>query len=401
MYGARGPVDCSVNGQGHGAWSSWVERALCALDEASLKRKRMPIEAIDSLRVRFEGVPLTLFSANDYLGLSCHPEVRAAAAESASAFGMGPRGSALICGYTDQHEALEQELARLKGTEAALLTPSGFSANMALFSAFGGADVAIFSDSLNHASIVDACRLAARSGAEVSVYPHADVSALDALLERCDRPRRLIVSDGLFSMDGDAAPLEALVELKKRHGALLCVDDAHGTLVFGASGGGVAEAQGVSADVDLHVGTLSKAFGALGGFVAASKVWCEWLLNKGRAQIYSTSLPLPLVAAARAALSVAQREPAHRERLWAHIERVAEALHMPARGPVFSRILGDPERALEASRHLLAAGIHVTAIRPPTVPTGTSRLRVTLSAAHRSEDIDALLDAMKELEEPG
>lgn len=378
-------------------WDAWLQGALEALDGERLRRHRVPLEPIDAVRVRLDGAVLTLFSGNDYLGLSHHPAVRQALVEAAEAHGMGPRGSALICGYTEAHHELEVALAALKGCEAAVLTPTGFSANLALLGALGGEDVAIFSDALNHASIVDGCRLAARSGAKVHVYRHGDADHLDALLGACERSKRIIVTDGLFSMDGDIAPLEALVALKARHEALLMVDDAHGSLVFGAAGGGVAEALGVSQQVDLHVGTLSKAFGAQGGFIASSRAFCDWLVNRGRAQIYSTALPLPVVAAAKRAIEVTRDEPEHRERLWRHIQGLAAALHTSGESPIFSRVFGDPESALEASRALLKAGFHVTAIRPPTVPVGTSRLRVTLSAAHSEADVSAICEALAAL----
>ena len=376
------------------AWPCWLDDALAALEGADLRRQRAALVPVDAVRVRLDGVPLTLFSGNDYLGLSHHPEVRRSVAEVAQIHGMGPRGSSLICGHTEAHAALERELAQLKGCEAALLTPSGFAANLAVLGALAGDDVAIFSDALNHASIVDGCRLAVRSGASLKVYRHADLTHLESLLASSTESRRVIVSDGVFSMDGDVAPIAGLVSLKERYGALLVVDDAHGTLVHGPKGGGVAEAAGLSEAVDLHVGTLSKAFGALGGFIAGSERWCDWMVNRGRAQIYSTALPLPVVAAARAALRVATEEPEHRQRVWRHVSRVSSALELPALSPVFSWVLGTPQGALDASRELLRAHLHVTAIRPPTVPEGTSRLRLTLSAAHRDEDVDALIEAL-------
>ena len=379
-------------------WESWLKASLDALDNASLRRTRLPIEPVDGLHVRVRGLPVTLFSGNDYLGLADHPLVRAAAAEAAAAHGFGPRGSALICGYTEAHASLEAELATLKGVEAAVLTPTGFAANLCVLQALAGDDVAIFSDALNHASIVDGCRLAVRSGALVQVYRHGDVSHLEELLAACSSTRKIIVTDTVFSMEGDLAPLVDLVAVKRRYEAMLIVDDAHGTLVHGATGSGVAEQLGVSADVDLHVGTLSKAFGALGGFVAGSRSWCDWLVNRGRAQVFSTALPLPVVAAARAALTIATSDPSHRERLWAHVERVSKALSRPCNGPIVAWMIGSPERALLASQQLFEAGIHATAIRPPTVIAGTSRLRITLSAAHTSYDIDRLIEALNGLE---
>ena len=380
-------------------WAEWVDEALGALDGDALRRQLVPVEPVGPVKVWVEGREVTLFSGNDYLGLSGHPAVRRAVSEAALAHGMGPRGSALICGYTSEHAALAAELAALKGVEAALLTPTGFAANLSVMSALASlpGEVAVFSDAFNHASIIDGCRLATRAGATVQIYRHGDAQHLSELLAGCERPRRVIVTDTVFSMDGDLAPLADLVAVKERFDALLVVDDAHGTLVHGATGAGVAEQLGVSDGVDLHVGTLSKAFGALGGFVAGTTRWCDWVLNRGRAQIYSTALPLPVVAGARAALRAAREEPEHRERLWRHVVRVGEALGLPTASPIFSVVLGEAGAALDASRALLEAGFHATAIRPPTVPAGTSRLRVTVSAAHDEADVGRLLEVMSSL----
>jgi 8-amino-7-oxononanoate synthase len=396
-YGACRQMDSTVSSEER--WSSWLAASLASLDEASLRRTRQPLEPLDAVHVLVEGVPLTLFSGNDYLGLSGHPEVRKAAAEAALAHGLGPRGSALVCGYTDEHCRLEEELATLKGVDASVLMPTGYAANLCVLQALAGEGVAIFSDALNHASIVDGCRLASRSGALVHVYRHGDVCHLEELLATCSSPRRIIVTDTVFSMDGDLAPLEALVAVKRRYGALLVVDDAHGTLVYGTTGSGVVEHLGVSEGVDLHVGTLSKAFGALGGFVAGSRDWCDWLVNRGRAQIYSTALPLPIVAAARASLRIAVSDSSHRDRLWSHVARVSAAINRQCSSPIIALVVGSPEKALLASRVFLEAGLHATAIRPPTVLEGTSRLRLTLSAVQSSSDIDRLIEAVGYLQD--
>lgn len=391
---------------------------------------------------------LTLFSTNDYLGLSTHPRVRAAAARTAASLGCGPRASALVPGaYTTAHRELEKALARLKGTEDALLFPSGFAANAAAMAALcggGGGDgggeggegastVVVFSDELNHASIVDGARLAARSNSnssdspsqhqprvKVVVYPHNDVAFLDrALSDERVVPRgarALVVTDSLFSMDGDLADLRALARLRRRHGFLLVIDEAHATLVCGPRGGGAAEALlgsgegdgggagggGVSSsDVDVHVGTLSKAFGAHGGFVACSARVRSLLANAGRPFAFSTALPAPAVAAALAALDVAAFGAAEgralRARVWAHARRLGEALGVPVHSPIVPLVLGGEREALAASGLLLDRGLHVPAIRPPTVPRGTSRLRVSLSAAHSDEDVGRLIDALREL----
>jgi len=379
------------------SWSEWLSSSFDALDEASLRRKRKAIKPIDATQALLDEELVTLYSGNDYLGLSSHPAVRAAAAEAAHTYGLGPRGSALICGYTDEHSNLEKELASLKGADSAVLMPTGYASNLSVLQSLAGEGVTIYSDALNHASIVDGCRLARLSGAKVHIYRHGDAGHLEDLLSRCDAERRVIVTDTVFSMDGDLAPLVELVGLKKKYGALLVVDDAHGTLVHGPTGAGVVEQLGVTGSVDIQVGTLSKAFGALGGFVVASEDWCDWFVNRGRAQIYSTALPLPIVMAARAAIRISSEEPEHRERLWSYVERVGDALSLPASSPIFSWIVGSPSRALEASESLLNSGVYTTAIRPPTVQRGTSRLRITLSAAHTSGDIDKLVEGIIDL----
>ena len=341
-------------------------------------------------------IELALFSSNDYLGLSTHPEVRAAAAAAAAAHGCGPRSSSLVAGFTCLHQELESELARLKEAEAALLLPTGYAANTAVLGALADSpSCAIFSDELNHASIIDGARLASKgAGAALHVYRHNDMEHLDALLGASAAPRKLIVSDSLFSMDGDFADCRALAALRERHGALLALDEAHATLVCGDNGGGAAEMFGVAHAVDVHVGTLSKAFGAHGGFVASSRPLKQLLLSKGRPGIYSTALPAPAVAAATAALRAAS--PTLREQLWANVRDLADAIGTDASrsSPICPLVVGDERAALAASAALLREGIHVPAIRPPTVPRGTARLRVALSAAHTGSQIASLAAAL-------
>ena len=376
-------------------WEDWVNGELDRRRRENRLRRLTALAPEDGVVARRDGEALVLFSTNDYLGLSCHPDVTEAAAQAARQRGMGPRGSALVCGYSDLHEALEKELAALKAAESALLFPTGYAANIATLSALAGSDLAIFSDQLNHASIVDGCRLAAHAGVEIRVYRHRDTAHLEEQLARCERARRLIVTDGLFSMDGDLAPLPELVALKNRFEARLMVDDAHGTLVLGAAGGGCAEAQGVESDIDIHVGTLSKAFGAQGGFVATGATLRSWLLNSGRAFVYSTALPLPIVAAAREALAVRRREPQRVARLQRWIARVSEALDQAAETPIIPFVLGTDGAALGAEEELLAAGLYVPAIRPPTVPEGTARLRISVSAEHSGADVERLCRVLR------
>jgi 8-amino-7-oxononanoate synthase len=371
-------------------WNEWLDASLDRLASEDLLRHLRVVRPTSAVRGEIDGRDVVLYSSNDYLGLSAHPEVRRAAADAAESIGCGPRGSPLICGYTSAHQALEDEIAELKGSERALLFPTGYSANLAVMMALAGPGTAVYSDELNHASIVDGCRFARLSGAEVNVYAHRDVDALEGLLRVSEAQRHLIVTDAVFSMDGDLAPLPDLVELSERYGALLVVDEAHGTLVFGDGGGGVAEHFGVGERIGAHVGTLSKAVGALGGFIATSERLRGWLLNRSRSYVYSTALPLPVVEAARAGIRVARRDPAIRRRLWERVAQFGRLVGARPSSPIVPVVLGSERRVLAASRHLLENGLHVFAARPPTVPPGTSRLRVTLSAAHTPDDIEAL-----------
>ncbi|MFB6262421.1 MAG: aminotransferase class I/II-fold pyridoxal phosphate-dependent enzyme [Bradymonadaceae bacterium] len=381
------------------SWTRWLEASLAELDDRELLRDLDALEPESAVHVRRDGRRLTLFSSNDYLGLSYDDRIRRAAADAARDEGMGPRGSPLICGYTDRHRALERELSELKGTESTLLFPTGFAANLGVMASLAGPDTAIFSDELNHASIIDGCRLARRSGAELQVYDHADPESLDEEMRASDAERKVVVTDSVFSMDGELAPLDAIADVKASHGALLVVDEAHATLVFGADGAGVARELGVSGAVDVNVGTMSKAFGTLGGFASTSERMRRWLLNRGRSYIYSTAPPLPIVEAARMAVDVGGGDCKLRDRLWRHVDRLGEHLGRDLTSPIVPVVLGDEERALRASERLLEEGIHATAIRPPTVPEGTSRIRVTLSAAHTEDDIDHLAQCLESLVE--
>ncbi|KAJ8772321.1 hypothetical protein K2173_027498 [Erythroxylum novogranatense] len=352
---------------------------------------------------------LLLFSGNDYLGLESHPAIRQAAAKASQDYGMGPRGSALICGYTNYHRLLESSLAELKKKEDCLLCPTGFSANMAVMVAFGSIGsllaeteepykkekIAIFSDALNHASIIDGIRLAERQRTvEVYVYRHCDMSHLSSLLSSCKWKRKIVVTDSLFSMDGDFAPMADLVSLRKRFGFLLVIDDAHGTFVCGKHGRGVAEEFNCEKDVDICVGTLSKAAGCHGGFIACSKKWKQLIQSRGRSFIFSTALPVPLVAAAHAAVMVAKNEVWRRREIGNRVRDFQALTGLPITSPIISLIVGSEEKALQASRFLLKSGFHVTAIRPPTVPPNSCRLRVTLCAAHTFDDLKKLTDTL-------
>ncbi|MDC0713683.1 8-amino-7-oxononanoate synthase [Stigmatella sp. ncwal1] len=370
-----------------------------ALAARGLRRFLEPLESAQGALVRVGGEALINFASNDYLGLAASPTLRAAAAAALEQYGVGTGASRLVAGDTVAHQRLEARLAAFERSEAVLLFNTGFAANTGILPALVGSGDAVFSDALNHASLVDGCRL---SRARVVVYPHADVEALARALEETPARRKLVVTDTVFSMDGDHAPLAALVALCREQGAALMVDEAHATGVLGPRGAGLCEELGLSGQVDLRMGTLSKAFGGMGAYVATSRPVAELLLNRARPFVFSTALPAALCAAAEAAVDVVEGDVPLREKLWRNIRRFSEglrALGLPAepRSAIFPVILGEPEVALAAARHCRERGLLVKAIRPPTVPEGTSRLRFCLSAAHTEGHIDVALEVLRGL----
>jgi 8-amino-7-oxononanoate synthase len=337
--------------------------------------------------------------SNDYLGLANHPELVEAAADGARRWGVGAGASRLISGTLPVHVEAEQRLAKFLGSEAALLFPSGYHANLGLLSALVSEDDDVFSDSLNHASLIDGCRL---SRARVHVYPHRDIEMLDrALSDRRTRGRAWVVTETLFSMDGDSPDLRALSGLVGQHGAFLVVDEAHSLGVFGPRGRGLCAEAGVTPDI--IVGTLGKAFGCSGAFVAGPGEAIELALNRARTFVYTTALAPPIAAAVVRAVDLVEAADHQRAHLQTLAGRAREALRRAAiasptgHGPIVPVLLGGDTRAIEIAEALLDRGYFVPGIRPPTVPEGTSRLRMTLSAAHSFEDVDGFCRALTEL----
>jgi 8-amino-7-oxononanoate synthase len=378
---------------------AWIDGESAAWAARGLTRRLVPHGGGPAGRLTRDGRPLVTFGSNDYLGLAADPRLACAAAEAAGALGWGAGASPLVAGWTDAHHALADDLAAFERAEAAVVFPTGYAANLGTIPALVGSGDAIYSDALNHACLIDGCRL---SRATVRVYRHADATHLAELLES-DRGRfrrSLIVTDGVFSMDGALAPLAELADLADRHGAMLMVDEAHGTGVFGRDGRGAASACGVADRVAVRVGTLSKALGSLGGFVAGSARLVDWLVNHARPLIFSTALPPAAAAAAREALAIVQAEPWRRDRVHALADRLRTGLTAaglsvrPSPGPIVPVVLGEPGRAVETAARLREAGFDAPAIRPPTVPEGTSRLRICLSAAHTEQDVDDLIRAL-------
>lgn len=373
-----------------GVVERWALDELDRLERGALRRTLERLDAPQGPRIVVGGLELLNFSSNDYLGLACSPASIEAGRRALAEWGTGAGASRLVCGHLAPHASLERALAAFEGCEAALVFSSGYAANVGTLGALLAEGDVVFSDELNHASLIDGCRL---SRARVVRYRHLDVGHVRALLATTPGRRRLVVTDTVFSMDGDLAPVAALSRLCEEAGAGLMVDEAHGTGVFGATGAGLCEARGVSPEV--RVGTLSKALGGAGAWVAGSRSLVELLVNRARSFVFSTGLPPAVCAAGEAAVAAVREGPDLRERLWRNVAHLAGALGRPPTSPIFSLVLGAPDVALAASRALLEQGLLVKAIRPPTVPEGTSRLRVSLSAAHTEEDIERLAAALR------
>jgi 8-amino-7-oxononanoate synthase len=377
----------------------WIPGELAALAGRGLRRQLETIGPAQGPVVEVEGRRLVNLCSSDYLGLANDPRTRRAAAAAAEAAGAGAGAARLTAGDLPVHRELERRLAALEGTEAALLFSSGYHANAGVPAALVGREDAVFSDELNHASIVDGCRL---SGAEVRSYRHGDVEELSRLLAASAARRKLVVTDAVFGMDGDAAPLREIADLCRRHGAMLYLDEAHAIGVLGPGGAGLAEAAGLSGRVDVSMGTLGKALGSFGAFVAGSRPLVDWLVSRCRTFAFTTALPPAACGAALAALDVLAGEPERRGKLAGLSTRMKDGLEwlgFPMQGvvaPIFPVVLGAEALALEASRALRERGFLARAIRPPTVPPGTSRLRVSLTAAHTREQVDGFLAALRD-----
>jgi glycine C-acetyltransferase/8-amino-7-oxononanoate synthase len=368
-----------------------VAEQLAELRERGLYRRLRLIEGPQGPQVLVGGRPVLLLCSNNYLGLADHPRVRDAAAEAALRWGAGAGASRLISGNMEPHRRLESALARFKGYESALLFGSGYLANTGTIAALAGKGEVVFSDELNHASIIDGCRLAA---AETFVYRHGDLDHLAWGLSEADGRAALIVSDGVFSMDGDVAPLPGLLDLARRHGARLMVDEAHATGAIGPGGRGSVAAAGLSGEVDVVVGTLGKALGSYGAYVCADAEVVDFLVNRARPFVFSTAPPPPAIGAAAAALELLLDEPELVDRLQANAATLRAGLAaegLPA-GRSSSQIVplevGDAEPTMELCELILERGVFAQGIRPPTVPEGSSRLRFTVMASHSADELE-------------
>ena len=365
---------------------------------AGLYRTRKTIHNQKNAHVTVQGKTLINFCSNDYLGLSVNETVIAALQKGAEKFGVGSGSAHLICGHSSAHHALEEALADFTGRERSLLFSTGYMANLGTITALCKQGDSIFEDKLNHASLLDGGLF---SGARFRRYPHNDTQRLSQLVSTPTEGEKLIVTDGVFSMDGDVADLRALSDIAQKNAAWLMVDDAHGLGVLGKTGGGLVEELQLSAnDVPILMGTLGKAFGTFGAFIAGSNTLIESLIQSSRAYIYTTALPPAIAYATHASLKIVTQETWRRETLQALITQFkagATQLNlplMPSNSPIQPVLVGDSIRALQMSEQLFAAGFLVSAIRPPTVPQGKARLRITLSALHQPHDINRLLDAL-------
>lgn len=376
---------------------------LSDLERRGLRRERRRVQSPPGVRLRIAGRDFLSFASNDYLHLAEDLRLARSAARAARRFGTGAGASPLVCGYLPPHRWLERALARWERAPSCLVFSSGFAANLAVVSALAGADDVIFSDALNHASLIDGCRL---SRARLQVYRHGDVDHLEELAVLNNGRRRFIATDTLFSMDGDLARLPELIDLARRHDCHLIVDEAHATGVFGERGCGLAEFAGSQRsrdDLVIKVGTLSKALGSQGGFVCGSATLIKLLVNRARPYIFSTALAPPAVAAARRALSIVADEPERRRQLLDRARRLRQRLSElgistgNSCSQIVPIIVGDSRSTVELSRRLEDRGLLVPAIRPPSVPEGTARLRISLTAGHSDEDIERLVEALSSL----
>lgn len=381
------------------------EHELSQLEKKHLLRQLNAVQSYDGPRVTICGKSLVLLCSNDYLGLAGRPALREAARTAMERYGFGSGASRLISGTSVLHEELERRIALFKNTEAALVFNSGYAANTGIIPAVAGEGDVILSDSLNHASIIDGCRL---SRAKSCVYPHKDATYVEKILKKYRRARRkLIVTDGVFSMDGDVAPLPEIVFLAEKYGAILMVDDAHATGVLGENGRGTVEHFGLADRVHIQMGTLGKALGSFGAYAAGSKDLITYLANTARSFIFSTALPPPVCAASIAAIDIVEKEPELRRRLWNNRNRLTAGLKLlgidtgASETPIIPIMFGNNEKTLEAGKKLLEYGVYATAIRPPTVAEGEARIRTTVMATHDAGDITAAIDAFGRLKQEG
>jgi glycine C-acetyltransferase len=381
--------------------TAWIEQELASLKEQGLLANIRTIESPMGGRVMIEGREVINFCANNYLGLANHPALREAAKKAIDTMGVGPGAVRTIAGTMSLHVQLEKRLAEFKGVEAAITLQSGFTANLATIPALMGKEDIIFSDELNHASIIDGARL---SGAKIVRYPHCDPNGLRQVIQDTPVPNRaMIISDGVFSMDGDIAPLPELYKVAEESGHLLMVDDAHGEGVLGRGGRGIVDHFDLHGKVDIEIGTMSKAFGVMGGVVAGSKAIIDWLRQRGRPFLFSSAMTVPDVAACLAAVDLLEASTEQVDRLWKNAEFFKAEMKKlgfdtgMTQTPIAPVMLGEAPLAQQFSRRLFEEGVFAMAIGFPTVPKGKARIRVMNTAAHSQDDLEQGLAAFEKV----
>jgi 8-amino-7-oxononanoate synthase len=379
----------------------FIEQELREIKSQGLYRSLRLLEGHQGARITIDGKECLNLCSNNYLGLANNPRIKQAAIEATQKYGCGAGASRLVCGNFKLYEELEGSVAGFKKQEAALVFNSGYAANLGAITALVGRGDIVFSDRLNHASILDAVLL---SRAELKRYPHKDIQVLEEMLrgQRTENrgQKKLIVTDSLFSMDGDITPLPEIVEIAKRYGAMVMVDEAHATGVFGENRSGLAEHFGLAEDIDVHMGTFSKAFGCMGGYIAGRKGLIDYLINKSRPLIYTTAMPPPALASCAEAVDIVRKDARMTEALWDNTNLMRrELINMgfcltSAESQIMPILVGDSQKSVEFSRELFKEGIFIHPIRPPTVPQGQARLRLTVMATHKKEDLRKALDIM-------
>jgi 8-amino-7-oxononanoate synthase len=379
----------------------YISDELERIKKSGLYRKLNIVESAQGTHLEIKGKTYLSFCSNNYLGLANNPLVIKAVKDAVGKYGWGAGASRLVSGNMRLHEVLEGEISKFKGKEASIVFPTGYMANIGTISSLVSKGDLVICDKLNHASIIDGCRL---SGAGFRVYPHCDMKKLENILKKATQySRKLIVTDTVFSMDGDIAPLPDIVRIAHKYKAMVMADEAHGTGVFGKRGGGVVEHFNLSKKVDIVMGTLSKAVGSLGGYVSGDEDLINFLRNKARLVMYTTALPPAVCAASIAGIKLIQKNPLLRTSLWNNVRYLKEKLELlhfnviPSESPIFPILMGDAKKAVDVSKLLYKKGILIPAIRPPTVPAKSSRLRMTVMSTHTRKDLERLLEVLSDV----
>ena len=380
----------------------YISDELNKIKKTGLYRELKVIGNAQESHIEIEGKTFLSFCSNNYLGLANNPSVVKAVKDAVEEYGWGAGASRLVSGNMTLHETLENVISRFKGKEAALVFPTGYMANLGAISSLVSKGDLVICDKLNHASIIDGCRL---SGADFRVYAHCDMEKLENILRKSSRyNRKLIVTDSVFSMDGDLAPLPDIVRIADKYKAMVMVDEAHGTGVFGRNGRGVVEHFNLNNEIDIVMGTLSKAIGSLGGYVTGDNDLINYLRNKARSFMYTTALPPAVCAASIAAINLIKGDPSIRESLWHNVRFINDNLKsldfnvISSESPIIPILIGDAQKAVDMSKSLYERGILIPAIRPPTVPVNSSRLRMTVMSTHTKEDLEILLEVLSEVQ---